>query len=305
MPRRGGGWRRTVLVGLLLGRTAAVEAQDDQPVVLQEPATVRSAGLNRAAVALVGDAGSVFANPAGLATIRNVAIESSIRTAPADAYFWTGALAWRLRQFHFGGGVRVFDFGPEPGTYLPGVAPGTRAREVLAAGSGIYRFGILAFGGTGKYIRRTVGDERREGFGADAGVAIALFDLFALAFAVQNIRGGPNDSMQLDLPRLSRFGFTMNYVDPQQSFRLLSTLEVQWPEGQAARLVVGGEAGAVVARVGLIGRVAWASRPATPGQSQGTFGATLALSRLNLDLAYQASDLVGESAYRFGLRLTL
>ncbi len=97
----------------------------------------------------------------------------------------------------------------------------------------------------------------------------------------------------------------MNYVDPQEEFRLLSTLEVQWPEAEGSRLVVGGEAGIVLGGIGLIGRVAWASRPLVPGRSQGTFGATLAFTRLNLDYAYQQTDVLDRSAHRLGARLTL
>jgi len=51
----------------------------------------------------------------------------------------------------------------------------------------------------------------------------------------------------------------MNYVDPQQSFRLMSVLEVQWPEGRGQRLVAGGEAHGDQG-VGVVGRLAYGSK---------------------------------------------
>lgn len=277
------------------------------PTVLQLPPTVRSAALNGAAVALVGDAGAVFANPAGLATISHIGIEGAYRTMPGpDAFLLTGALGWRLRQFNLGVGLRWFDMGAVPSTYLgPAVMPGTPARDALAAGSLVYRFGLIALGGTVKYLEREVAQEEQQGVSVDAGAAIAVFDIMAIAFSVQNVGGNLRERSALVMPRFSRLGFTMNYVDPQGELRLLSTLEVQWPDEEAARLVVGGEAGLVLGGLGLIGRVGWGSRPTVSGRSQGTFGASVAFSRLRFDYAYQQSDILDEPSHQVGLRLTL
>lgn len=274
------------------------------PLVLFQPASVRSAALNGAGVALVGDAGAVFTNPAGLATLANVALEGAYRAAPGDAWVATGALAWRLRQFDIGVGLQRFDFGIDPARYAgPAAAP--EADELLAVGSLVYRFGLIALGTSVKHVRRRAGATDSRAYTADIGVAIALFDIMALAFAVQNVSDNWEGSSPLTMPRLTRFGFTMNYVDPQEEFRLLSTLEVQWPQDEGSRLVLGGEAGVVVGGVGLIGRFAWGSRPIVEGRSQGTFGATLAFTRLNVDYAYQQADVLDRAAHRLGLRLTL
>ncbi len=285
---------------------AAQTVDTTTPYVLHVPASVRVVGLNEAAVAIVGDAGAVFANPAGLATIRHIALEGGYRAAPGDAFVVSGALGWRLRQFDIGLGGRLFDFGPDPASYLgPSVAPGADARELLGVGSLVYRFGLIALGGSGKVVRRTVGDAVERGVSVDAGLAIAFFDIMALGFAVQNIGGNWRDASSLTLPRLTRLGFTMNYVDPQESFRLMSILEAQWPEDAEARIVVGGEAGVVVRGVGVIGRVGYSGDAAALAASNATYGGSLRIGALSLDYAYRASDLLGRSSHQFGARLTL
>ncbi len=290
----------------LFGGGSLVAQSDTVPSVLfRTPVSVRHAGLNGAGAALVGDAGAVFANPAGLATIRHIALEGAFRLAPSDAYIVAGAMAWRLKQFDLGFGFEYADLGSEPARFGVPVMAGDPAREFLGIGSLVYRFGLIALGGSAKVMRRTLDTLTERGFSADAGLAIALFDIMAIGFSRQNI-GGNWDQPVLDMPSLSRLGFTMNYVDPQESFRLLSVLEVQWPEDQSARLVLGGEAGIVLAsKVGVVGRVAWSSRPTLPTFSAATYGATFALPRINVDYAYRQDDLLREPAHRLGLRLTL
>ncbi len=97
----------------------------------------------------------------------------------------------------------------------------------------------------------------------------------------------------------------MNYVDPQESFRLMSTLEVQWPQTAGARVVLGGEGGVVVRGVGVIGRMGYAGRQAVANSSHVTYGGTLTFGELNLDYAYQRSNVLGRPAHQLGVRLTL
>jgi hypothetical protein len=285
---------------------AAVTQSDSLPAILfRTPVSVRHAGLNGAGAALVGDAGAVFANPAGLATIRHIALEGAFRTAPSGAFVAAGAMAWRIRQFDLGFGFELADLGSDPTRFGVPLGPDLTAREFLGVGSLVYRFGLLALGGSAKVLRRNLDTLTQRGISADAGLAIAFFDIMAIGFSLQNI-GGNWDDPVLDMPSLTRLGFTMNYVDPQESFRLLSVLEVQWPEDQSARLVLGGEGGIVLgSKVGLVGRVAWSSRPSLPQFSAATYGATFALSRINVDYAYRQDDLLREPAHRLGLRLTL
>jgi hypothetical protein len=289
------------------GLAAPLSAQTQDTVYLvQLPASVRTLGLGGAGVAVMGDAGAVFTNPVGLATLSHLGLEASYRTAPADAFLLSGALGWRLGQFDLGVGGRLFDFGSDPAAYLGGAIPsGTDAQEALGVASLVYRFGMIALGVSGKYTRRGVGGVRTTGVSGDAGFAIAFFDIMAIAFAVQNISGNWRDTSSLVMPRLTRFGFTMNYVDPQESFRLMSSFEIQWREGHKARGVIGGEAGVVLSGIGIIGRAGFSGRPDVLSQSQLTVGGTVVFAALQLDYALRESDLLGERAHYFGARFTL
>jgi hypothetical protein len=275
--------------------------------VLTLPVSVRSIGMSGAGVALVGDAGAIFSNPAGLATIGHVSLEGAYRSAPGDARLVSGALGWRVAQFDIGIGGRYFDLGTDPAQYVgPAAAPGSDSREALGVASLVYRYGMIAVGVSGRYARRSIDSVHVRGFSGDAGLALAVFDIMALAFSVQNIGGNWKEGSTLPLPRLTRLGFTMNYVDPQESFRLLSTVEVQWPDGYSARLVVGAEAGVVIKGVGVIGRVGYGGEPpGLPNASKASFGGTVALGVLDVDYAYRAHDLLEESAHHIGVRLTL
>jgi hypothetical protein len=289
-----------VCTGPLLAQT------QDTVYLVQLPASVRSVGLGSAGVAILGDPAGVFASPTALATLRHAGLEAAYRSAPGEAFVMSGALGWRIRQFDLGVGGRLFEFGSNPDQYLGGGVPaGTSSREVLGTASLVYRFGILALGATGKYARRTVGDVWTGGVSGDAGVALAFFDIMAIAFAVQNIGGNWRDTSSLVMPRLTRLGFTMNYVDPLESFRLLSTFEMMWRAGESARAVIGLEAGAVLkGALGVIGRAGWSGRPDVLSNSEFTFGGTVQVGTLMLDYAYRHEDMLGEPGHYFGARFT-
>jgi hypothetical protein len=292
--------------GTLIAATAVHAQFDGEPpaYVVTLPGSVRSVGMAGAGVALVGDAGAVFSNPAGLATIGSLSVEGAYRAAPGAARFLTGAGALRFRQFDFGVAGRYFNFGDEPARYLgPGAPAGSYAREGLVQGTLVYRYGLIAAGFTGRYARRSVDSVHVRGFTGDAGLAIAFFDIMALAFGVQNIAGNWR-STAIHLPRLTRLGFTMNYVDPQESFRLLSTLEVQWPEGGGARWVLGGEAGIVVRGVGIVARAGYGGESPSLPNAKWSAGGTVTLGAFDVDYAYRARDLLDERAHHIGMRLT-
>lgn len=315
--RRAHLWITAVVVasaGLWPCVLAAQGAGAEGPLVLQTPGSIRAAGLNGAGAALVGDAGAVFTNPAGMATIAHIGLEGGYRTAPLGAYQTTGAFALRIRQLDLGFGLKYFDFGsapeivPNPATGgVTGTPTGSQvtANEVLGIGSLIYRFGLFAFGGSVKYARQSVADLRSDGESGDIGVALAFFDIAALGFSVQNVGGNWDAASTLAMPRVTRLGFTMNYVDPQETFRLLSTAELQWVAGHDTRVVLGLEGGVVVKGVGLIGRAAYGSRTANADRSAVTSGLSLNMGRLTVDYAYEPHDLLGSSSQQLGLRLTL
>ena len=301
----------TLLCSGALGMVSprAVTAQDSTvvpPYVVTLPTSVRSIGMSGAAVALVGDAGSVFSNPSGLATISHISLEGAFRRAPGNAYLLSGALGWRIRQLDLGIGGRYFNLGDDPAQYVGAGAPaGSHSREVLGVGSLVYRYGLIALGVSGRYTRRSVDSVHVRAFSGDIGLTIAFFDIMALAAGVQNIGGNWRSASALPMPRLTRVGFTMNYVDPQESYRLLSTVEVQWPEGRGARGVFGVEGGIVVEGVGILARAGYGGESPGLPNSKFSVGGSVAFGVLDLDYAYRSSDLFEERAHHFGLRLTL
>jgi hypothetical protein len=294
------------LLGLSAMPRVSLLAQAAVPAVLRLPGSVRSAGLHGAGAALVGDAGTVFTNPVGLATLRHIGLEGTYRRMPYGAFAATAALGWRLSQFDLGGGIAYLSGDSVPAI---GLAPGTAGRpyEALGVGSLVYRFGLFAVGGSIKEVRRSAGGVVQRGRSGDLGVALAFFDIMAMGFSVQNVGGNwlPQAATTVAMPRLTRWGFTMNYSDPEETFRLMSTVEVQWPQGQPARWILGGEAGAVVYGMGILGRIAYQTRTAGTGWPPVTLGASLALTRLQLDYAYAPRDPLGTPAHRLGVRLTL
>lgn len=272
-------------------------------IVFSRPLSVRSAGMNGAGAALVGNSGAVFSNPAGIATIRHIGIEGAYRAGPAGGRITSGALAWRLRQFDIGVGLARFKPGSDGSSIpVPGVAENS---ELAGVGSLVYRFGIIAVAGSGKYVRRVVDDSPESAFSSDAGLAIAVFDIMAIGFSMQNLGGNWGTQSAVEMPGLTRLAAMWNYVDPLETFRLLSTVELQWPEGQDVRLVVGGEGGIVVHDVGLFGRAAYGTEPTGSVFSHMTYGGSVAMANMALDYAYQESDISGEPAHRFGFRLVL
>ncbi len=294
---------------LLLVTARALAAQSEGSVLAGLPGSTRSAGLGGAGAALVGDAGAIFSNPAGLATIRHVAVEGSYEQYLAGSTLSAAAAAVRLGRFDWGVGAQALDYGSEP-EIVPDPSTGGRrgmptgatfrSADLLAVSSIVFRYGLIAVGTSGKYARQIIGGYTADAWAGDAGIAIALFDIMALGASVQNIGGDLGGGARL--PRRTRAGFTMNYVDPQGTYRLLTTLEGQWPSGGGAVLVAGVEGGLVTRGVGIVGRVGYAGRAAANDASPVTFGAGVELGRLHFDYAYQGFDALGGGTHRVGVR---
>ena len=274
------------------------------------PASTRAVALGGAGVALVGDATAVFTNPAALATVRRVAVEAAYERYIGGTALSVAALAMRLGRFNWGLGAHSLDYGSEP-EIIPDSATGGRrgvptganfsAADLVAASSLVYRFGFLAFGATAKYARQSIAGGAVDAWAGDLGMALAVFDLLAFGVAVRNLGGDYGDT---HLPRNTAIGLTLNYTDPQGTFRLLTTGEVQWGEGTS--WIIGAEGGIVVggmAGAGLVGRVGFAHRPDTVTGSPVSFGAGVVIGRLQVDYAYRGFDVLG-STHRVGLRWT-
>jgi hypothetical protein len=297
---------------LLVAAVRIGAAQSEGSVLAAIPASTRGVALGGAGAALVGDAGALFSNPAGLATIRHIAVEVAHERYLAGTTFSTAAVGVRLGRFDWGFGAQALDYGSEP-VIVPDSATGGRrgmptgadfrTTDLLAATTLVFRRGVLAFGTSAKYSRQMIGGVSADTWAGDVGVALAVFDIMAFGAAVRNIGGdwGEGDAR---LPRRAVVGLTLNYTDPQGTFRLLTTGEVQWGEGTTwiaaveGGVVIGGLAGA-----GLVGRVGYAHRPADMTGSPISLGAGVVLGRVQLDYAYRSFQELG-ATHRFGLRWT-
>jgi hypothetical protein len=261
-----------------------------QSALFALPGSTRAAGLGGAGAALVGDAGAVFANPAAIATVHRLALEGSYEQYLGSTTFGAGALALRLGRFDWGVGAQAL-----------ADASFSRA-DLLGVSSFVLRTGAIALGVSAKYARQQLGGVTADAWGGDAGLAIAVFDIMALGVSVQNIGGDLGGGAHL--PRRTRAGFTMNYVDPQGTYRLLTTVEGQWPDTGSAFVVVGLEAGVVTHRVGLLGRTGYVGHSLATAASPFTFGGTVELGRLHLDYAHRVLGGAAGDTHRFGLRWT-
>jgi len=286
-------------------------AQTEGSVLTILPGSTRSAALGGAGAALVGDAGAMFANPAGIATIHHLSLEGSYEPYLAGSALSTAALALRVSRWTWGVGAQTLDYGSEP-EIVPDPATGGRRGmstgasfhpyEALATTSFVYRRGFAAVGVTGKYDRQQIGAEVSDAWAGDVGMAIAVFDIMAIGVSVQNLGGDMGNGALL--PRRTRAGLTLNYTDPQGTYRLLTTLEGMWTRNRSAVLVQGIEGGIVTGGVGLVGRVGYATRATVTDASRMTFGAGIVLGRLAMDYAFQAYDALGGGTHRVGLRWT-
>ena len=285
------------LVVAVLGLVAAPAAAQAPPsaIVTVLPPSTRSAALAGAGVALVGDAGSVFINPSGLATIKVLSLEGAFAPFPEGGALWQAAGAFRIKQFNFGGGAAYLQL-PDTSAY---------ADNVTWVGSADYRFGLIAIGASGRYVSVTdTSGQVNRAFTTDAGFTMAFFDIMALAVSVQSIGNQQLSGLGVSLPTMTHLGYTLNFVDPQGTARLLTTIEWVWTEDQDTRFLVGVEGGVVLSGVGVVGRVGYGPPALGPSGARWTVGGGVVLGRLGLDYAYQASNIFGKSLHAFGLRLT-
>ena len=278
------------------------------PTIASLPASTRSQALGGAGVALVGDAAGLFANPASIAMVRHLALEGSAEQYLEGTLHTAAAIAGRVGRVSWGFGAQALLYGEEA-EIVPDPATGGRRgmptgatfapSDVLAVGTLVYRFSLLAVGVSAKYAQQAIGGWSGDGSAADIGASIALFDIFALGVAVQNLAGHGND---IALPSLTRAGVTLNYTDPQGTVRILSTLEGQWREDHDAAMVIGVEGGVVVQGVGVLGRAGFTTPGSLTDASPWSVGGGVALGGVQLDYAYRPFDELGGGTHRLGVR---
>ncbi|HXY69116.1 MAG TPA: hypothetical protein VEH62_06675 [Gemmatimonadales bacterium] len=288
--------------------------------VLAIPATTRALGLGGAYTAVIGDVGSLFVNPAGLAPIRTVALGMSYQRYLMGSYLVSGGAAFGLGQFVVGVGANLLDFGQDT-VYRPdpafggdrGIADPTGAMagaySAEATGSVAYRLGMFAVGVSAKWLQEHVSIPdtslyNASGLGVDAGADLAFFDIAAIGVVVQNIGGDLTTSTRTGapLPRTVRAGFSLNVVDPQGTPRLLLVGDWVSPRGASSYWAFGVEAGVVADGIGLLGRAGIATGQAPTDQRSLVFGGTLVFHNLQLDYGYEGFSSLGGGTSRFGVR---
>jgi hypothetical protein len=107
--------------GLMGGRAAValaviaaqLTAQTEGSILPLIPGSTRSAALGNAGAALGGDAGAMFANPAGIATIRHLSIEGSYEPYLAGSSALVRGAGAARDRFSLGFGAQALDYGSE------------------------------------------------------------------------------------------------------------------------------------------------------------------------------------------------
>ena len=306
--------------GGAVSRARAQATAGTAGAVLVLPATTRVLGLGGAYAGVVGDEGSIFVNPAGLAAIRKVALGMSYQRYLLDSYLVAGDAVLRVGRFDLGVGINVLNYGqdtvyrPDPafggdqGLADPGGAM-VGAYSAEAVGSVAYRLGMFSVGASGKYVKdhlsipdTTLYDA--SGFGVDVGAAFAFFDIAAFGVVVQNLGGDLRTDTRTPapLPRTVRAGFSLNIVDPQGTPRLMLVGDWVSPRGSRNYWIFGVEGGVVADGVGLLGRAGIATGRAPTDQRSLVFGGTLVFHTLQLDYGYQGFSTLGGGTSRLGVR---
>ncbi len=289
-------------------------------ILLELPPTPRAAGFAGAYAAVVGDVGSVFVNPAGMAPIRHAALGVSVDQGLLGARMGSAAGALRVGRFTLGFGAMYLDYGgdsvivPDPAFGGDrGIATGAliTAYNALGVGAVAYRRGIFSFGANVKALREYVGDGSptaytAEGLTGNVGLAMAFFDIAAFGVVAENVGGRlTSGGQRLPLPRTMRVGFTLNFVDPQGTGRFLTTFDHVAPPGDDGYWAIGAEGGFVSAGAGILGRLGLATGRAPSDRGPITVGGTLVVRAVHLDYTYQEYRTAGSGTHRFGVRWVL
>lgn len=282
------------------------------------PATSRQMAFQGAYSAVVGDEGSIFVNPAGLAPIRRGLVALSYERGLFGTSLSTGSGVLRVGRLHVALGIIYMDFGgdsvivPDPAFGGDrGLATGEliTAYNALAVGAVAYRRGMLSAGASVKYLREQIGSSGASPYAAnaltgDVGLAIAVFDIMAIGFTMQNLTGHltASDGTRAALPRTTRLGYTLNFIDPQGTMRLLTTVDWVHPPGDDSYAAFGFEGGVVTRGVGLIGRAGLAAGRRPGDHKPFSLGAGLVVRSVHVDYAWQSYDQLGVGAHRFDVR---
>lgn len=269
---------------------------------------------------MFGDEASVFANPAGLAPIRHLALGASAEEGLNGARLGSAAGAVRISRFTVGFGVMYLD---HTGDSVPvpdpafgggsGVATGgnVTAYNAMGVGALAYRRGMISLGVSAKGLREYISDGSAAayevtGVTGTVGAGITFFDIAAFGFAIENLTGTlSGQGRRYAMPRTVRGGFTINFIDPQGTLRLLTTFDWVRPPGGNAYWVLAAESGVVVGGIGLVGRGGIAAGRSGSDLSDASFGGGVVLGSVRVDYASQGYRGGARRTHRVGVRVVL
>lgn len=292
-----------MLAAALALMAARAGAQTATGALLLGAPLPRAASFGGAQTAVFGDEASVFVNPAGLAPIRRLAIGASAETAPDRSRLGAAAGALRVGRFTLGFGIA----GLEP---AGDSIPLETAYHVMGVGAIAYRRGMISLGVNLKGLREYLSDGSAPASTAtavtgNAGIGIAVFDIAALGFVIENVGGTFHaTAARPSLPRTVRGGFAINFVDPQGTARMFTALEWIRPPGGDAYWVLAAETGAVHRGFGVLGRMAVTAGRGPTDQRDASFGGGLVLKSVRIDYATQGFHSSERRTHRLGIRFS-
>ena len=290
-----------LVVTVVFASWAHAQAPPASPLVINQPATPRTAALGNAWVA-GRDHEVVFYNPAQLIGAR-AELDVSVARIGSDSTMTTFGSAYAAGKWSLtlGWGVQVLRFSTDaiaPYPYTPDVLLSSGAADgfsSLFVVGGAVVFKGFRLGAAGKYVMEsgsaafaTPGSalESRGALVADIGVARNLWG-GVIAGSVQNLGGAADDSSQLAIPKQALIGWsTMKQVGPLDLGIVTQvTLRDEWTS-PAGGIEVGYswiEGYNLACRVG-------ARRPEASAEFPLAFGAAFTADRLTIEYAVRFFD---------------
>ncbi|HYT83892.1 MAG TPA: hypothetical protein VEK86_10590 [Gemmatimonadales bacterium] len=315
---------RHAIVGIALVAApapAAVAAQtidrsngEAGAAILQLTTVPRAAALGGALAAASGVT-SIFANPAGAATVQHLDAQLAGQTVFEGSKAGSMAVGFRVHSVGVAIGARYLDLGSVDEVVCNGCGgQGTPTGQRLSASeqaftlAGALDLGRASLGAAVNYYSTTLAEASGGAASVSAGIRARATERLTLGASMQYL-GGDVDvgGFSAPLPRTIRAGAELRPLGPGHD-RLHLVLAADYAAARGAPGRVGGglEIGLsrpatgllAVARVGIAASAGgdFSARPVT-------LGAGLRVRPVSLDYAYQSSEILG-SQHRLGLTFT-
>jgi hypothetical protein len=280
--------------------------------VLQLTTVPRAAAMGGALTASDGIA-SLFANPAGLATVSGFTLHASGQSIFDGAKAGSAALGFRASSLAIAVGARYLDLGSIDELVCNGCGgQGTltgltlSSHELAATGAAALTVGhSVSVGAAINYYSTSVASETGSSMSFSGGIRYPARANARLSVGASiQFVGGSVDlaGFSSPLPQTLRAGLELRPLRPEGSLHLALAADYIGLKGAPGRIAGGAELG--FGRPGsfeLLGRLGFASgADADYGTKAISFGGGLVLGRLTLDYAYQGSSAFG-TQQRFGV----